>query len=259
MIDVINEDLDKIFSYNTKQTQLKEVCKYITDTFVKPNYSSIPKEYYPFLKRLLKYRKYDYRGGYNVDDINTFFVGKDAYKHNTIMFYDKNGHCDCLGCSNAINEWQKEKNVFWEHMKACVLQTLRNIASYRVKKYKESLTFPHKSDLSDEIINSLNECHIDHYDKEFSQLSYDWMMLIKDSIENQYHKFIDIVKYLYDMCDDEYTLFKDPKWNRAFYDYHNNNTHLRAITKSENLKRQKIYPEWDLLKENGYYKKKSNK
>ena len=259
MIDVINEDLDKIFGYDTRQTQLKEVCKYITDTFVKPKYTSIPKEYYPFLKRLLKYRKYDYRADYEFDEIRTFFVGKADYKNNAIMFYDKNGHCDCLGCSNAITEWQKDKNTYWEHMKKAVLGTLRNIASYKIKKYKESLEFPRKSELSGTIINSISECHIDHYDKEFSEVAFDWMMLIKQNIENNYHKLVDIVKYLYNMCNDDYSLFKDAKWNRSFYEYHNAHTHLRAITKSENLKREKIYPDWELLKENGYYKTKFNK
>ena len=257
MID-INRKVDEIFDYKTKQSQLNEVCDYIKNTFVKPKYTSIPKEYYPFLHKLMTYRKYDSRGKYEYDDIKTFFVGKDAYKHNSIMFYDKNGHCDFIGCSKAIGEWQKEKNANWEHMKGAVLQVLRNIAAYKIRKYKDSLTFPMKSDISEQIIESIKDCHIDHYDMEFSELAFNWMMLIKENIEQKNHKFIDIIYVLYELIDDNRELFKDPKWNRAFYDYHNSHTHLRAITKTENLKREKYFPDWSLLKENGYYKKKFN-
>lgn len=259
MIDVVNIPIEKVFGYNTKQTQLKEVEKYILTTFNKENgYRSIPKEYWPFLYKLLSYRKYDSRGQYSDGNIRTFFVGKNDYNKNSIMFYDISGKCDHIGCSNAIGEWQKEKNNYWEEMKRTVLQVLRNIAKYSTNKYKDSLTFPRKSELSDEIINSKNECHIDHYDKEFSELAFDWMMSVKLNIENRTHKLVDIVYELYKIIDDNREYFKSKDWNRAWYKYHNENTHLRAITKKENLSREKIYPNWELLKENGRYKMQSN-
>lgn len=255
MIDVVNVEIDKVFDYKTRGSQLKEVVDYILKTFNKENgYTSIPKEYYPFLYKLLSYRKYDSRGDYVDGDINTFFVGKDAYKHNSIMFYDKNGHHDCIGCTNAIGEWQKEKNNCWEDMKRVVLQVLRNISKYATNKYKETLSFPRKSDISDEMIMSKKDCHIDHYDKEFSELAFDWLLAVKTDIENKTHKLVDIIYELYKIIDNDREYFKSKDWNRAWYRYHNKNTHLRAITSKENLSREKIYPNWDLLKENGRYK-----
>ena len=255
MIDVVNRDINDVFSYKTKQSELKEVVKYITDTFNKENgYSSIPKEYYPFLYKLLKYRKYDFRGDYNEDMIKTFFVGKDVYKHNTIMFYDNEGRCEFIGCGNAITEWQKEKNNYWEEMKRAVLQVLRNIAKYETNKYKDSLTFPMKSEISDYIIQSKEDCHIDHYDKDFSEVAFDWLFTIKQNIESQSKKLVDIIAQLYYIIDDNREYFKSKEWNRAWYKYHNEHTHLRAISKKENLSKEKIHPDWELLKENGRYK-----
>lgn len=255
MIDVVNTEIDKVFGYKTRGTQLKEVVDYIKNTYNKDNgYTSIPKEYYPFLYKLLSYRKYDSRGDYEVGDIRTFFVGKDAYKHNSIAFYDISGHFDFIGCTNAIGEWQKEKNNYWEEMKRAVLQVLRNIAKYETDKYKDSLTFPMKSEISDETITNKKDCHIDHYDKEFSEAAFDWLMLAKNNIERKSHKLIDIIYELYNIIDDERKYFKNKEWNRSWWRYHNNNTHIRAITKKENLLREKIYPEWELLKENGRYK-----
>lgn len=259
MIDVINTSIEKVFDYNTRATQLKEVEKYILTTFNKENgYTSIPKEYYPFLYKLLTYKKYDFRGDYKEGSIRTFFVGKNEYNNNSIMFYDLSGKCDHIGCGSAINEWQKEKNAKWEHMKRSVLQVLRNIAKYETDKYKDGLKFPIKSEISDEIIQSKNDCHIDHYDKEFSQAAFDWLMLAKNNVERKSHKLIDIIYELYNIIDDERKYFKSKEWNRSWWRYHNNNTHLRAITNKENLSREKIYPNWELLKENGKYKMQSN-
>lgn len=259
MIDVIHAPIEDTFSYSTRASQLKEVEKYILNTFNKENgYTSIPKEYYPFLCKLLTYKKYDNRGKYSSSEIKTFFVGKNDYKKNSIMFYDVYGKCDHLGCGSAIEEWQKEKNATWEHMKSSVLQVLRNIAKYSTNKYRESLEFPMKSEISDEIINSKYDCHIDHYDKEFSELAFDWLMMIKLNLESKYKRLVDVIYELYNIIDDNKEYFKSRDWNRAWYNYHNSNTHLRAITKKENLSREKIYPNWELLKENGKYKMQSN-
>lgn len=259
MIDINNTSIDKIFEYKTRGTQLRELVNYIKETYNKENgYTSIPKEYYPFLYKLLSYRKYDSRGEYKDGMIRTFFVAKDNYKNNSIAFYDTNGKFDFIGCGNAINEWQKEKNAYWEEMKRAVLQVLRNISKYATDKYKNTLSFPRKSDLSDEIIQTKSDCHIDHYDKEFSELAFSWLLTVKNNLETNNHKLVDIIYELYKIIDDNREYFKSKDWNKAWYKYHNENTHLRAITKKENLSREKIYPAWELLKENGRYKIQSN-
>lgn len=263
MIDVEKTSLEEIFSYNTKQTELKEVCNYITKTFVKPKYSSIPKVYYPFLCKLLSYKKFDYRGNYKPEDIRTFYVGVDEYKNNSIAFFDTNGKHDFLGCNDAINNWQDEKNNEWEHMKGCVLGICRNLARFRIKEKQKSIIFPTTCELTGKPINTLEECHIDHFDDDFSKVVYDWMYALKQEIWNKNHKSIDIIKILYDLHDDDYKFFKDKRWNRSFINFHDTHTHLRVVSKEANLKREKYRPKWEYLKINGYYiekyEKESNK
>lgn len=257
MIDVTKTPLEEIFGYNTKESELKEVCKYILNTYNKKNgYSSIPKEYYPFLYKLLSYRKFDYRGEYKPGDIRTFFVGKDAYGKNSIAFFDIKGQCDFVGCTSAIKNWQKDKQNEWEHMKDCVLGICRNLARFRIKEKRDKIVLPVKCEISGQLIENMEDVHIDHYDDDFSKVAFDWMMNIKRAQERFSHKFIDIIKVIYDMHDKDYKYFKDKNWNKSFIDFHDNHTHLRITHKNANLGKEKYRPNWDLLKINGYYLEK---
>ncbi len=252
-------DIDRLFSYESTCTKIKEVSDYITKTFRKPNYSSIPKEYYPFLYKLLTYRKYDDRGNYKEGDIRTFFVGKTEYGNYSIMFYDNNGHCDSIGCTKAIGEWSKEKNLKWENMRGTVIQVLRNIARFSIKEKQSTIIFPTKCEISGKILNDLNECNIDHYDKDFAEVTYDWLYSMKKIAEKRNHKLVDIIFELYKIIDNEKKYFKVDIWNRAFKEYHDSNTHLRVVSKEENLKREKTKPNWECLKINGCYKEQYEK
>ena len=256
MIDVIKIPLEEIFGYNTKQTELTEVCRYIRHTFIKPKYSSIPKEYYQFLYKLLSYRKFDYRGEYKQGDIKTFYVGKDEYGNNSIAFFDIDGNHDFIGCSSAITEWQKEKTNEWEHMKNCVLQICRNLARFRIKEKRDSIILPVKCEISGKIIDNIDDIHIDHYDDDFSKVAYDWMYNLKHALEKNCNKFVDIIKVLYDLHDDEFKYFKLKNWNKSFIDFHDSHTHLRVVCKEANLQKEKYKPNWDFLKINGYYLEK---
>lgn len=254
MIDVIKTPLEEIFGYNTKLSELTEVCRYIKNTFVKPKYSSIPKEYYPFLYKLISYRKFDYRSEYKTGDIKTFYVGKDEYGKNSIAFFDNEGNHDFIGCTKAINQWQKEKVNEWTHMKECVLSMLRNLARIRVKEKRGSIILPVKCEISGKIIDNTDDLHIDHYDDDFSKVAYDWMYCLKQAMQRLFHKkTIDIVKVLYDLHDDDYKYFKDKKWNRSFIDYHDSHTHLRIVCKEANLQKEKYKPNWEFLSPKGYY------
>lgn len=256
MIDVTKTPLDEIFGYNTKESELTEVCKFIINTFVKPKFSSIPKEYYPFLYKLISYRKYDYRGNYKPGDIKTFYVGKDEYGKNSIAFFDNEGHHDFLGCTKAISQWQKEKINEWEHMKGCVLTILRNLARIRIKEKRDSIILPVKCEITGKIIENLEDIHIDHYDDDFSKVAYDWMYSLKQAMQKQFHKSVDIINVLYNLHDDNYRYFKFKNWNKAFIDFHDSHTHLRVVCKEANLKKEKYKPNWDFLKINGYFLEK---
>ena len=252
-----NLKLDKIFSYETKTNEIKDICKYIQDTFTKENgYTSIPKQYYPFLYKLLSYRKFDERGNYKEGDIKTFFVGKDGYNHNSIMFYDNNDNCNCIGYVHALEQFQKEKNIQWEHERDAVIGVLRNIALVAADKIRSTIVFPVKSEISGALIYDKKDLHIDHFDKDFSEVAYNWLYLIKKQRERNFKKLDDTIHFLYGLIDKDKKYFdkeKSPNLSKCFYEYHNKNTHLRIVTKTENLSREKQNMPWEYLKLNGKY------
>ena len=257
-----NLKLDKIFSYETKTNEIKDICKYIQDTFTKENgYTSIPKQYYPFLYKLLSYRKFDERSNYKEGDIKTFFVGKDGYNHNSIMFYDNNDNCNCVGYVHALEQFQKEKNIQWEHERDAVIGVLRNIALVAADKIRSTIVFPVKSEISGELIYDKKDLHIDHFDKDFSEIAYNWIYLIKKQRERNFKKLDDTIHFLYGLIDKDKKYFdkeKSPNLSKCFYEYHNKNTHLRIVTKTENLSREKQNMPWDYLKLNGKYIEERN-
>lgn len=255
-------NLDDLFSYTSSMYDLKAICDYICKTFVKPDYSSIPKEYYPFLYKLLSYRKYDYRGKYKPGDIRTFFVGQ-TYGNNSIMFFDKNGRCDCIGVVNAIKEWQNQKNDIWNYEREKVLYVLRNLIKPKIQEIRNNITLPVKDEITGEMIYNMKDIHIDHYDSDFSRVAYDWMYLMKNLYWQKYKRTLDIIHCLFLLHDDDFIQFTDDKWNNSFLKYHDSHTHLRITTKQNNLKREKHNPNWEILTTRGYYiekyEKESNK
>lgn len=249
--------VEELFGYDTKESELIEFFNNIKDTFKKPDYTSIPKLYYPYLYKLLSYRKYDVRGTLKEDDVKTFFVAKDSYSNNSIALYDKDGNFYFLGTSNAVKEWSKEKTNQWDNMLKDILQVCRNIARYEIKKKQETITFPCKCEITGEIIENKEDMHIDHYNKDFAEVVYDWLYLMKKQYEKTHNgKWCDIVNLIHKYIKYGENLFTYNKLNRSFYDYHNEHTHLRITKKKANLSKEKSRPNWEYLKLNGYYLEK---
>ena len=251
--------LEELFDYTTPQSEMKSFFKEIQETFVKPKYSSISKEYYPYLYKLLTYRKFDNRSKYREDEIRTWFVGKRD-GNNSIMFYDIYGHCDCIGITKAIGQWQKEKWNYWEVKKDAVLGVLRNIGNIYVDKFRDQLKFPITDEITGETLYDIKDCHIDHYDDDFVKVAFDWIYLLKKKHES-YNKnhCCDIIDILWRNIDDKKLYFKLRETSMSFYDFHKDHTHLRAISKHNNLSREKTKVNWDILKSNGYYIEKYEK
>lgn len=247
--------VEELFDYKTTQSELKAFFKDIQDTYINKNgYSSIPKFLYPYLYKALTYRIYDHRGKYKEEEIKTWFVGhRDG--HNSIMFFDIYGNCDCLGITKAIRQWQAEKNIIWkDKFLADVLGTLRTIGNFHVNKFKSSLLLPIKDSISGEILTDIKDIHIDHYDEDFSKVAFDWMMMLKEKNEAYTNRKVDIVYLLYNCIDRETWLFKEKSTSRNFYNYLIAHTHLRAVKNTSNLSRTKTHMPWELLKQNGCYK-----
>ena len=85
------------------------------------------------------------------------------------------------------------------------------------------------SDISSQKISCLHELHIDHYDKDFKDVV----------IEFTKQEGKDFLYSHINMGDENSstTCFTDPGIAQRFIIFHNKNTHLRKITKRENLAR----------------------
>lgn len=113
------------------------------------------------------------------------------------------------------------------------IQSACRNAIYEIKsRYKFSQTYPRKSALSETTILNANEAEVDHYDMDFVDLVYNWIQ------ENGGEEYI-FSKINETVDGEESTEFTDPNLNESFIKYHNAHTHLRIVTKEENLKRKK--------------------
>lgn len=249
------EDFDNFFDLETTGTKRKQLMnKFIEEYADSCFHKSLPREFYPFLHKIMTYRIGHEKSKYKLEEIKTFFITRDSCKNLAIAFYDINGNYEPLGLSGCLTAISKHNSQIWDEEKNQVLQILRNIGSIQVKKFKDKLILPCKSAISENIIKDKKNLHIDHFNDDFSKVAYEWMMSLKQNIEDKYHKLIDIVHYLYKMIDEKKEYFTDKRYSRSFYKWHKEHTHLRAITKNENLKRDKYCPDWNLLKLNGRYK-----
>jgi len=254
------EDFDNFFDLETTGTKRKQLMDNFIKEYAESCYhKSLPRQFYPFLHKILTYRIGHERSKYKLEDIRTFFISKDEYGHLVIAFFDVNGKYEPFGLSGCLQAISKHNSQIWDEERKQVVQILRNIAKFQVNEFYDSITLPCKSAISNEIIKDKSNLHIDHYDDDFSKVAFDWMMTLKQNIENKQHKLVDIVHSLYKIIDEKKEYFTDKRYSRSFYKWHIEHTHLRAITKNENLKREKYCPDWSLLKINGRYKYENNK
>lgn len=111
--------------------------------------------------------------------------------------------------------------------KACRSAIRPEIVKFRNENVIFGVT---KCAISGEILTKKNT-HIDHYDFTFNEVVNKWLDLYPKGYKFEINKSTD-------NCVD--TFFVN-KWTRdSFIDFHNNNTHLRAVTKDVNLKRKRI-------------------
>lgn len=97
-----------------------------------------------------------------------------------------------------------------------------------IYKMRKSVKLPFVCPVSGVIVNSMNDVHIDHYDLDFKDVVSRWIE--ENGGEDE------IYNYISDTNDNEtVTYFVNPEIKKNFIDFHNLNTHLRAIHKQANL------------------------
>lgn len=248
-VDVTNKD---------RTAQMREFVLYYTKNGEKTQSGKrkIPREYYGFLCELMSYRYDDPRNKINREDISTMFIGKDAYNNNTLMFYTKNSNSripNTVGVSSCLTCVQRHVNNILKKRHDDVIGILRDLIRNKIRDIKNNIVFPTKSELSGVIINEMSQVAIDHYDDDFVKVAFDWLYIMKKELEKHRGKLVDICNELSKMIDYDNKCFKIDKLNKSFVDFHDAHTHLRVVTKTENLKREKTNVNWDLLKINGRY------
>jgi len=112
---------------------------------------------------------------------------------------------------------------------ACRFAIDRAIISPLRKEYEKRIASGEviTSAISSNQITNIRDLHIDHYDKTFNDLVVDFI--------NQEGRVFLYSKINMGEQNSPYTRFVDSEIDARFVSYHNTNTHLRAITKKENL------------------------
>ncbi len=258
-------DFSKFFDIDVTMAKRKKMMKDFIDWFVAngditaSGNHKIPREYYDVLCKLMSYRIDDPRSSIKCDDISCMFIGKDEFNNNSIMFYTKDGKYNRLGVSQSLTCLQTHINNVLNKKQHDVLATLRDLCRPKIKEIKANIVLPVKSELSGELIYEMSDINIDHYDDDFSKVAYDWLMIMKQTIEKHKNKLVDVFYELSKIIDYDKKCFKNENINKSFISYHNNHTHLRVVSKNENLGRKKYKPCWDYLKINGCYLEKYGK
>lgn len=248
-------DFSNFFEHGTKRSDREKLMKEFKNCCVKNN-KKVPKEYWEFLVKLMSYRLVDYRSSLTLNDIKTFFIGKNESGNDAICFFDINNNFHEMGVGKCIDDLTKHDNNVTDSKKKDVLKILRNIANVAVGIYKKDIKYPLNCAISGKLLTDPSESEIDHYDDDFSKVAYDWLHAVKYSIEKNKHKYIDVFVYLWDYIDEDKKYFSVRSLNLSFYKYHNEHTHLRVVAKEENRKRPKYKPNWEFLMINGIYKEK---
>lgn len=99
-----------------------------------------------------------------------------------------------------------------------------------IKEMRDKIKLPFICPITGEIINDKKKIHVDHYDLKFSDLLDKWLEnkdidYILSKIHIEYNR--ELKKRCY---------FVDEKIENDFIDFHNKNTHLRAVSAIANIK-----------------------
>lgn len=152
------------------------------------------------------------------------FVGKTIY--GTKCFFirrNDNSKVDIsyLQCING-------KPTKLSDIKAACRSAIRSIIKIKQSKVSYGID---KCEFTGEILLRQNT-HIDHYDLSFDKVFKAWMLEkdVDELFNNLNDTHVDLECEIY---------FKNDKIKNDFIEFHNNNTHLRAISKKANLSKKK--------------------
>jgi len=162
--------------------------------------------------------QWDKKKGCGVD---YFYTGKSEYGNSCFFIMRTDGSTTDISFTSAIKEPSIRSKVF----KACRTSIEPEITKFRGRAVIYGKT---KCALTGEVLTPQNT-HIDHYDLTFIELFDKWLKFT--DLETAY-------SLVTEAKDNECkTYFTNQQIIDDFVRFHNDNTHLRAITKDANLRR----------------------
>lgn len=198
----------------TKQ-ELTEICQeilYQSDTIVNKKNSRFLIE-----NVLCNHPDWFTKRGCGIDHIE---VRKNKYGQKCFYIVRSDGTDTDISFTKSISN----PNNITILMRAC-----RSAIRPLIIKFKEdTIKLPFTCPITGEVINEHHLVHVDHYDLTFEELFYKWL---KDkNVDDLYKKTLESKR-------DGYigTEFNDPNVIANFIDFHNNNTHLRLVSRTANL------------------------
>lgn len=193
--------------------QVTEKCRDIL-------YERIPIDYDFLLNDVFPYHpEWDTKRGNGVLLVR---IGNTKYGNKCFFIERVDGTSTDISFTKCITNPSKCADI----KKAC-----RSAIRNEIVKFRKSIRFGiDKCELTGEILQKDNT-HIDHYDMTFDEL---FVMWIFDKRVEDLHKYINPMK------DNEFeTYFISEIIKNEFINFHNKNTHLRAVTIKANLSRPK--------------------
>lgn len=204
--------MESSVNYNKKEKT--KLCKYIldnSDVRVEDKYSRFLMKYiFPY------HPEWKDKEGVGIDHIE---VRPDGYGHKCFYLIRKDSTVTDISYLTSITPPSKKNQV-----KAACRTSIRPI----IKDIKNSVKLPYRCPITGDIITTMDDIHIDHYDMEFNDVFELW---IKDKDLDWLYE--DVMKSNVD--GSTITSFKDESIIKDFIEFHNTHTHLRVVSKKANL------------------------
>ena len=199
-------------NYNKKEKT--KLCKYIldnSDVRVEDKYSRLLMKYiFPY------HPEWKDKEGVGIDHIE---VRPDGYGHKCFYLIRKDSTVTDISYLTSITPPSKKEQV----RTAC-----RTAIRPTITDIKNSVKLPYRCPITGDIITSMEDIQIDHYDMEFNDVFELW---IKDKDLDWLYE--DVMKSNVD--GSTITSFKDESIIKDFIEFHNTHTHLRVVSKKANL------------------------
>lgn len=196
------------------KTQKTEMCRKILHN----TYKVVSDESAAFLLEQVfpNHPDWDEKVGIGIDHLE---VRPDGYGGRCFYIVRRDGSYTDISFKAAISPPKKITDV----KRAC-----RTAIWPLIAKMRESIELPFTCPITGEVVRDRNDVHIDHYDLTFREVFDEW---VRDKdIESLYEMTLKSNK-----DDDTKAYFDNDEICKDFIEFHNQHTHLRAVSRKANL------------------------